>query len=162
MSEPAEPAAPPPSDYTPRFVIGHVSPGPDGKARVAIVATVGGVSWAEVGFFLARELLAECFRRSQMGDGMIPTRQQVETEQRAALLLEQAPAVRILSRAGEVIWLGSVALAAVGENLAFLGWTDVGAVPGDVRKACMRTQDEAGFDAKFMVPLAKAPEAPAP
>lgn len=154
------PAAPAP-DYAPRWVIGHVSPGPDGKARVAIVATTGGVSWAEVGHFLARELLSECFRRTQMGDGLVPTRQQVETEQRAALLLEQAPAVRIYARAGEVIWLGSVALAAVGENLVYLGWTDVGAVPGDVRKACMRAQDEAGFDAKYMVPLPKAPEAPA-
>ena len=162
MSEPV-PALPP--DYSPRFVIGHLSPGPAGEARVSIIALTGGVTWAEVAFFLCVKVISEFIKRSQTAEPFVPTKTQLESEQKAAALLDSSPAVRIYARGPLTVWLGQVALDAVGEGLREYGFIDVGPVPSDVRKACMRASDEAGFDKSYLsgpLPGAKPAAAPAP
>lgn len=150
----------PPNSETPRWTIGHISRDANGGARIGIVASVPGVSFLEVAWFVAREVVGGLIQRGANGE-TVPTRQQVEETQQRALLLEQSPAVRIFARGAQTVWVGDVALGAIGDALRHFGWTDVGPVPADVRKACQRAQDEAGFDAAYLIPLpAAAPPAP--
>ncbi len=151
MIETAPPLAPgapgAPTPEAPRWYIGHVSPLANGESRLAIVATVPGVTFAEVAWFLCRALIPDLIRR---GGAFLPTREQVESERSAAALLESSPAVRIYARNGETVWIGHVAEQAIGPALLAYGFTAIGPVPGDVKKVCDRAAAEAAFDARYL------------